>query len=130
MKKIIKPVFSDDRGDIIDILAGIEIDAVTLITFTKGAVRANHYHKETTQWNYVLKGEVRYVSKKPNEDAVEEFLTKGDFVCSEPFQSHAFEGNEDSNLLILTKGPRAGKDYESDTYRLEVPLIKYKEKGL
>ena len=64
MKKKIKPVFSDHRGDIIDILTGIEIDAVTLITFSKGAVRANHYHKETTQWNLETGTEAGFNSAK------------------------------------------------------------------
>ena len=54
MKKKLAPQFSDDRGEILDILTGENIDAVTLITFTKGATRANHYHKETIQWNYVI----------------------------------------------------------------------------
>ena len=37
MKKNLAPQFSDDRGEILDILTGENIDAVTLITFTKGA---------------------------------------------------------------------------------------------
>ena len=30
---------------------------------------------------------------------------------------------KDTKLLVLTKGPRGGKEYESDTFRLENPLI-------
>ena len=45
----LKPAFSDDRGHIIDLIDNEEINAVTIVTFTKGAVRANHYHKHTIQ---------------------------------------------------------------------------------
>ena len=49
MEKLrIVPAFSDHRGQIIDLLENENINAVTVITFTKGAVRANHYHKQTT----------------------------------------------------------------------------------
>jgi len=30
-------------------------------------------------------------------------------------------------MLVLTKGPRAGMDYEKDTFRLEKPLIPYND---
>jgi hypothetical protein len=30
-------------------------------------------------------------------------------------------------MLVLTRGPRGGDDYESDTFRLEVPLIPAKQ---
>ena len=44
----------DARGTITDLISDDEINAVTLITFSQGAVRANHYHERTIQWNYVL----------------------------------------------------------------------------
>ena len=35
------------------------------------------------------------------------------------------EGIEDSELLVLTRGPRSGMNYEKDTFRLKNPLIPY-----
>lgn len=127
MKKIaIKPSFTDDRGDIIDLIGDDEINAVTLVTFKVGAVRANHYHKKTYQWNYVIKGRIRIVSQMPSESTVESVMEPGDFIVTSPMESHALEALEDSEVLILTKGPRAGDAYESDTFRLDVPLIENK----
>ncbi len=51
-------------------------------------------------------------------------VVKGDLIASPPLESHAFEALEDSVLLAFCKGPRAGTQYETDTYRLEVPLVK------
>ena len=123
-KKQLVPAFTDDRGSITDILAGENIDAVTLISFEPGAARANHYHIKTIQWNYVLEGELIYSSKGPfDAEAKEVTLKKGDFVESGLCVAHALKAVTASQVLILTKGPRSGEDYESDTYRLKGPLL-------
>lgn len=123
MKKINLPVsFHDERGEIKDLLENEAINAVTVITFQKGAVRANHYHKDTFQWNYVMSGKVKLVTQMPGEDKIETILGKGDFALTVPNEHHALVGLEDSELLVLTKGPRGGKEYESDTFRIEDPL--------
>ena len=65
MKKIrLKNSFSDSRGKITDILEKKLINSVTMISFNKNSVRANHYHKKTYQWNYLLSGEISYYYKK------------------------------------------------------------------
>ena len=113
----------DSRGYIKDLISDNEINAVTLITFTKGAVRANHYHKNTIQWNYVLSGEILIVTEIPGEEKNEKILKKGDFILTLKNERHALKGLTDAEVLILTRGPRAGNQYELDTFRLDVPLI-------
>tara|TARA_Y100000996_G_scaffold398078_1_gene365781 strand:+ start:358 stop:750 length:393 start_codon:yes stop_codon:yes gene_type:complete len=123
-KKKIIPSFKDNRGEITDILENEKINSITIITFKKGAIRGNHFHKKTTQWNYVLDGEIIYYSQEKNKKNKVKMVA-GDLSVSYPFQKHAFKGLKKSRVLVLTKGPRAGKDYEIDTYRLKnEPLIK------
>jgi quercetin dioxygenase-like cupin family protein len=125
MEKISLPVsFQDDRGKIIDLLENEMINAVTLINFKKNSVRANHYHKKTTQWNYLISGKINFFSQEPGKDVIETIMHKGDFIVSLPNDHHALKALEDSVLMVFTKGPRGGKEYESDTFRLEVPLAK------
>ncbi len=113
MNKInLEVAHSDSRGTIQDLLIGIEINAVTIVTFATGAIRGNHYHKKTTQWNYCLEGEIRYVSRSMNGSIEECILKKGDFVVTKENESHALQGITESKLLVLTKGPRAGEAYE------------------
>jgi quercetin dioxygenase-like cupin family protein len=124
MKKIEVPVsFQDKRGDIIDLLQDEKIDAVTLITFEKNAVRANHFHQATTQWNYVLSGAIKIAGQMPEKEVEEIIMNAGDMVVTIPHERHALKALEKSTLLVLTKGPRGGKEYESDTFRLEKPLL-------
>ena len=123
-KKKLLPNFKDNRGEIIDIIENEKINAVTIITFSKGAVRGNHYHKKTTQWNYVLDGEIIYYSEIKNKKS-KVTMKAGDLSVSRPYQKHAFKSLKKSRVLVLTKGPRAGQNYEIDTFRLiNNPLVK------
>jgi oxalate decarboxylase/phosphoglucose isomerase-like protein (cupin superfamily) len=124
MKKIATPVnHSDDRGVIIDLVEAQNINAITYISFTDGAIRANHYHKKTTQWNYVTKGSVKLVTQFENEAINEMILNKGDLVVTVPMEKHALVGIGEAEMLVFTEGPRGGKEYESDTFRLDKPLV-------
>jgi quercetin dioxygenase-like cupin family protein len=123
MKNLITEInHQDDRGIIIDLIENQNINAITFISFTAGAVRANHYHKKTTQWNYVTKGRIKLVTQIGNEAVQETVLSKGDLAVTIPMEKHALVGLEDSEMLVFTQGPRGGKEYESDTFRLNIPL--------
>lgn len=119
----LKPAFVDLRGEITDLISDDEINAVTLITFTEGAVRANHYHEHTVQWNYVIRGEILLATQYPGGERVERVLKAGDFAVTRENERHALQGITEAEVLILTKGPRAGSQYEADTFRLTDPLI-------
>lgn len=124
MKISIASQFEDERGKIADLLVNESIDAITQITFAESAVRANHYHKHTTQWTYVVSGKLTYASGPLDGPIVEETIEAGDFVVAEPNELHAFKALVKSEIFVFTKGPRAGFDYEKDTFRLEEPLLK------
>lgn len=121
MFKNLTPSFSDDRGTILDVdTFGINFDAVTLITFTAGAIRAEHYHKQTIQLNYVISGSLTYKSRIDFNSEVQTInLKAGDLVISQIGHHHAFKAVDDVVLLCLTSGPRKGFNYEKDTYRLK-----------
>jgi len=124
MEKIkVEVAFSDDRGEIIDLIENENINSITLITFTEGATRANHFHKETTQWNYLISGKIKLLTQISGEQVIETIMLPGDFTVTKPNDSHALHALEESQVMVFTKGPRGGKEYESDTFRLDVPLI-------
>ena len=109
--------FEDDRGVIQDLLAG-PLDSVTEIFTRKGAVRGNHTHNETTQWTYIVGGQLRVVTRAPGGEAFTEDYGHGDRVCEEPGIAHAWQALEDTTVLVFTRGPRSGANYGSDTQRL------------
>ena len=114
--------FTDDRGTITDIFHLIDMNSACLITNTPGAVRANHYHKQTTQYTYILSGSLDYYSKPVDSEEPANVITAGpgDFIISEPNEIHAWRtGSEGCTLIAFAQGPRGGEDYESDTIRVE-----------
>ncbi len=128
MEKIETPViFRDDRGKIIDLVENENINAITTVTMKKGAVRGNHYHKFTTQWNYLMSGKVELISRFEESDKEKIVMAKGDLVVTFPDEQHVMVAVEDSELIVFTKGPRGGSEYESDTFRLEKSLWKEDE---
>jgi len=112
--------FEDHRGVIQDLILE-RIDSVTRITTVKGAVRGNHYHLETTQWTLVVSGRLR-MAHGPGPYVITD-MAPGEMMKHEPGEKHAWEALEDTDCLVFTRGPRAGENYESDTYRLDEPLL-------
>jgi mannose-6-phosphate isomerase-like protein (cupin superfamily) len=122
MKKVKTKInFKDKRGIIIDLLHKENINAITYITILKGSVRGNHYHKKTSQWNFILSGKMKLISRKKNKIS-SVILKKNQLCLTEPMEHHALVGLTKCELLVFTKGPRGGKEYESDTFRIKDKL--------
>lgn len=114
--------FQDDRGRIVDVMEAIDCNYVTIISSRKGVTRGNHYHRNTTQWVYVLRGKMLAYSRMPDAPVQRAVLETGDLIKNPPLEQHALTALEDSEFLVLIAGQRGGKDYEKDTYRLDRPL--------
>ena len=119
----IETSFEDRRGKIIDIVSNETMNAATLITFGAGAIRANHYHNHTIQWNYIISGRIHVIIENNVHERNEIILNPGDLLKITEGERHAFKSLEDSVMLVFSQGPRGGKDYETDTIRLSAPLI-------
>ena len=46
-----------------------------------------------------------------------------DLVVTSPNEQHAIKAVKYSEYLVFTQGPRGGKEYENDTFRLKKKLI-------
>lgn len=104
--------YTDSRGTIKDLLVTDEY-SITHITFNKGAVRGNHYHKETTQHDFVLKGSLKWAIGKHTG-----VISKGGDLNIWSHCPHAYKALEDSEMLSICFGKRRGEHYEEDTFRL------------
>lgn len=114
--------YEDHRGVIQDVFGASapegRIDSVTRITTSKGFVRGNHFHEQTTQWTIVLFGRLLMATGDEKRE-----MGPLEIVKHEPGVPHAWLALEDSECLVFTRGPRAGEDYEDDVIRLEEPLL-------
>lgn len=110
--------FTDERGSIEDLLV-TPLDSVTKIFTRAGAIRGNHVHLRTTQWTYVVWGILTVVTREPGASAlVTRTHGQGYLFCENPGVAHAWRAVEDTVVLVFTRGPRSGGDYEKDTCRL------------
>ena len=112
----------DDRGLIVDIFYNKNINHVAMIESEPNAIRGNHYHKETTQHMLMTQGTLEYWYKPVDskEAAKMVIATKGDIVSTGPYEIHALRIGPDGNeFIVFSEGKRGGKDYESDTFRVD-----------
>ena len=119
-------IHKDQRGIIVDIFYDDRIDHVAVIKSKPHALRGDHFHKETTQIMLITKGSLEYWYKPwdSDEPAKYEILEEGDIVTTPPYEVHALRILEKGNeSIVFTKGKRGGKDYESDTFRMELSII-------
>ena len=114
--------FEDERGVIQDLLAG-PLDGVTEIFTCKGAIRGNHVHRFTTQWTYVVSGRLLVAWQDEAGENHRGIYPARTLIEEKPGQPHAWQAQEDTVVLVITRGPRSGTAYESDTRRLEVPIL-------
>jgi len=110
--------FEDERGVIRDLFG--PLDAVTHITTKAGAVRGNHVHAQTIQWTMILTGRMLIAT---GSGITHREYGPGQIACERPGVPHAWKALEDTEVLVFTRGPRSGDAYESDTQRLEKPLL-------
>jgi quercetin dioxygenase-like cupin family protein len=115
--------FEDRRGTITDLIVDEPFESVSRITTVRGAVRGNHYHADTYQAMYISRGRIRLVTRMPGGPVRSFEAGPGDVVRTPPVEHHAVLALEDTDMLVFTRGPRSGENFESDTYRLSEPLI-------
>lgn len=121
--KKIKSSFKDERGSISDILIGEKIEHVGIINSKAKTIRGSHYHKISTQYNYILKGKIELTIKDVNDPKAKKekiILNEGDYVKIPPNVIHRLKAIVDSTFLVLTSEARIGKSYEEDTYRVNL----------
>ncbi len=129
MKNKCEVNFKDERGEIIDIFYASPKEHCTLITFVPNVSRANHFHKETIQYTYVIEGKLTMATCETDDDG--NFLTSikydeigpGDYIEHPPYHIHAFRSISDAKIMVFSNGIRGGVDYEKDVYRLKEPIL-------
>ena len=113
------PAFSDARGEIVDLIDHETFNALTVVTFRAGAVRGNHYHKQTTQHILITLGSLEYWYCQAEGSEPQCYIAGvGDLVTSLPNEIHAMRMREYTEFVAFTEGVRGGQDYEADTFRV------------
>ena len=117
----IKPVFSDERGSIYDVLTDENIHHVGYFTIKSGSIRGKHYHKEQKQYTWVHKGRIKVRTKNlldKNAKIEELELGEMEMILFPTHCYHEIIGINDSECMVFTSKSRDGNLYEEDTFRV------------
>ena len=116
------PKFSDDRGEIQTLLEGIPFSSVLRITSCKGAIRANHYHKEDYHYCILESGRMEYYERPVGDTGAPTCVTihPGQVFYTRSMVEHAMKFIEDSVFWCFSRNSRAQANYESDTVRVKL----------
>jgi hypothetical protein len=113
--------FEDQRGRITDIFYKANLNHVALIDSSPFVVRGNHFHKKTIQHIYIISGSLEYWYQNATMKSSKfEVCVPGDLIMSNENEVHALRiGSDGCLFMAFTEGERGGKDYESDTFRVD-----------
>ena len=59
---------------------------------------------------------------KPDDKAKCYIAMENDLISTPPFEIHALKISKENHFIVFASGMRGGKDYESDTFRVD-PII-------
>ena len=113
---------NDTRGNIVDLFYNETINHVAKVKSEPNVLRGNHYHKKTIQHMLMIQGSLEYWYKPvDSEDPPKMVLAEvGDIISTEPFEIHALKiGPTGNEFIVFSTGTRGGKDYETDTFRVD-----------
>ncbi|MCB9816290.1 cupin domain-containing protein [Candidatus Nomurabacteria bacterium] len=118
----VDPAFCDERGCITDVIDK-PVGHIGHITFTKGALRAKHYHKESTQYDFILTGKIRLIVCLPDGSEREDHVLNAGMATEvPPGIVHTYVAEEESSMIDITTLSREDNGYEEDTIRVDLDL--------
>jgi dTDP-4-dehydrorhamnose 3,5-epimerase len=117
--------FEDMRGSLKKLLMisqlkeDEKIEEVYVLISNQGSVRGNHYHKETLEYFYVIKGKAKVALKNLDTGAFEEMiLSSSDNVTLKvpPYVVHAFKNEEEEPFIMLAISSKEYNKDDTDTF--------------
>jgi dTDP-4-dehydrorhamnose 3,5-epimerase len=91
----------DERGQLIELFKGKFVQA-NLLIMRRGGVWGNHYHQKTTEYFYLLSGELNVSFKQLKTKKLKTCLyKKGEFFIVKPNTIHTIKVRKLSRCLVL-----------------------------
>lgn len=99
--------YEDKRGILLKILKKSQLEEkefgeIYFTTLHQGIIRANHYHKKTTEWFCVLDGKGKLILKDNQTNETIELTIGNDKIVKIPINvSHAIKNIGNKEMLLL-----------------------------
>lgn len=119
--------FEDKRGSLKKIAmksrVGMDIEEVYILYSNKGAIRGNHYHKETVEYFTLVEGTASFSLKDLETGCSETIKLSADdnIIIKVPVNVvHAFKNEEDEPMVMLAVSSREYNPDDTDTYSMVI----------
>lgn len=106
--------FEDGRGKLTQLVHG-GYTQVNVLESRKGVLRGGHFHKQSREAFFVVRGQVEVTLKKGPDQQTELFVP-GDFFEIAPFVVHSMRFPEDCVLVAMYDIPVEYEDGTKDIY--------------
>jgi len=114
----VKPVFTDKRGSIFDLVEE-KVGHIGIVTFKKGVIRGNHYHKKSVQYSYILDGKIKLVTSDINGKNKKSVIIASGVLTTIPVGVvHTYIALTNAKIIDITTMSRNDNGYEKDTIRI------------
>lgn len=120
--------FIDNRGFLLKVVENAFIGRAMfgelyMISFKNKQIRGNHYHKKTTEWFVVIKGNLRLILQHSRTKKKEVILLSSDdprCVRIDPLIAHSLEPVDGRQTLMLAYSSKKYNALSPDTYKYVV----------
>lgn len=107
-------IFEDARGKLVQLVHN-GFKQANYVFSAKGSFRGGHYHKENTEYFYVISGSFKILVEM-DEDREEYIFGAGDMFSVSPMAVHSFSYLEDTQLIALYDKGVECQDGTKDIY--------------
>ena len=96
-----KPVIKNDRGYLVEFpVKDFNIKQVNILFSYANTIRGNHFHKETEEYFYIIKGRVSVSLTDINSNEKQVFIIEtGECFHVYPYQMHVLSFIEDTHIM-------------------------------
>lgn len=96
----------DERGFIYSVLNKGQWQEINYVESQRGSVRGGHYHKETLECFFIIKGTIDvYIDNIKNKKSESFSVKERSVFVIEPFEIHKFKVLEDSAWINILSKP-------------------------
>lgn len=122
--------FEDERGWLLKLLkqehmGGSQLGEIYVTSTRPGIVRAEHYHKNTTEWFCVIKGKAKLVLKDIESEEIKEIIMgDGRLVTVKiPYGiAHAVRNIGDESMYLVAVADRPYNPQDPDTFPFDINI--------
>ena len=112
--------FSNEAGEILNLVHGGIGGSVSILWCRAGSFRASHWHRQDSHRLHVLEGEVRYYERAVGGKSFEfaETFGPGDTFDTPPNREHLLVFGAPTILISMSSRSRTHEEHEADVVRV------------